>query len=123
MTYQAFLANLAVTPRTWQVRYSATMHTQFIRQGGGDKYRCPLTAVVALLHGRSFEVFDAIEAARSLLGLPLEVAVQIQLAADDFGSTLMRRELLTACGLAAIPTQPRSVTVTEAMRVLDATTN
>ena len=97
--YTHFLADLAVTPRTWHLIELKNLIHGGIRQGGGQTYRWPLTAVVLLTTGRSVEVYDASAAGMDYLHLPIQLALDLRAAADNYGLPSVRRDLLQACGL------------------------
>ena len=123
--YTRFLADLAVTPRTWYFVDRKNLIVGGIRQGVGQTYRCPLTAVVVLTTGRSVEVCDASAAAIDYLHLPVQLALTILLAADDWpgADQRIRQDLLVACGLPKTPTQTMIVMETGEITVLDASTD
>ena len=123
--YTRFLADLAITPRTWRLIDRKNPIHGGIRQGVGKTYRCPLTAVVLLTTGRSVEVYDASAAGIDALHLPTQLALAIRLAADNCpgADQCIRHDLLAACGLLETPTQAMIVMAPREITVLDASTN
>lgn len=110
MTYEGFLDRLRKTPRTWRLvsvggqRLAAVQGRGLIRCGEHDAtQQCPMSAVAGV------KIAPANDLAGHL-GLPLDVAKDIEHAADNDDPLLLkarkrprmlevRQDLLEACGL------------------------